>query len=77
MVCCHDNGNVGLHMCAKFHYHCSMLLIKGYGNIRSHRLRLVAIGYKYATGCHDNGNVGLHVCAKFHEHHTLCFVLIR
>ena len=32
--------------------------------MRSHRLRLVAIGYKYATGCHDNGNVGL-VCAKF------------
>ena len=31
-------------------------------------MRLVAIGYEYATGCHDNGNVGLHVCAKFHEH---------
>ena len=31
-------------------------------------MRLVAIGYEYATGCHDNGNVGLHVCEKFHEH---------
>ena len=31
-------------------------------------MRLVAVGYEYATGCHDNGNVGLHVCAKFHEH---------
>ena len=38
------------------------------GNIHSHRLRLVAIGYEYATGCHDNGNFGLHVCAKFHEY---------
>ena len=37
-------------------------------NICSHCLKLVAIGYKYATGCHDNGNVGLHVCAKFHDH---------
>ena len=33
MVCCHDNGNVGLHMCAKFHDHtytqCFMLIVKG------------------------------------------------
>ena len=45
--------------------------------IRSHCLRLVAIGYQYATGCHDNGNVELHVCAKFHYHtYTQCFMLI-
>ena len=28
MLCCHDNGNVGLHVCAKFHdrtYICSAL----------------------------------------------------
>ena len=32
--------------------------------VYSHRLRLVATGYEYASGCHDNDNVG-HVCAKF------------
>ena len=41
-----------------------IVTVKGYGNIHSHRLRLVAIGYEYATGCHDNGIVG-HACAKF------------
>ena len=34
MLCCHDNGNVGLHVCAKFHDHtytytqCYMLIVK-------------------------------------------------
>ena len=79
MVCCHDNGNVGLHVYAKFHDHtytqCFMLIVNEYSNVRSYRLRLVAIGYKYATGCHDNGNEGLHVCAKFHEHtYTVLYV---
>ena len=50
-----------------------IVTVKGYGNICSHCLRLVAIGYEYATGCHDIGKVGLHVCAKFHDQHSaLC-----
>ena len=72
MVCCHNNGNVRLHVCEKFHDHtytqCFMLIVKGYGNVHSHCLRLVAIGYEYSAGYRNNGNVGLHVCTKFHEH---------
>ena len=46
---------------------CSQKLLK-YIITCSHCLRVVAIGYEYATGCHDIGNVGLCVCAKFHYH---------
>ena len=49
------------------HTQCFMLIVKD-KVIHVHRLRLVAIGYEYATDCHDNGNVGLHACAKFHDH---------
>ena len=54
MLRCHDNGNVGVHVCAEFHDHtfthtqCFMLIVK-YTVICSYRLRLVAIGYEYGT----------------------------
>ena len=41
-----ENGNVGLHVCAKLHDQC-LMPIEEY-NICSHRLRLVAIGYECA-----------------------------
>ena len=73
MLCYHENGHVGLHVCAKFHTQC----LKGI--IHSHHLRLVAIVYEYICYvtmlcCHDNGNVRLHVCAKFQDR-TLYAVL--
>ena len=49
-VCCHDNGNVGVHVCAKFHEHTYTVLYahnKGKGDNYVHCLRLVAIGYRY------------------------------
>ena len=48
MLRCHDNGNV---VC-KLHDHTQVLMLiekyKVIGNICSHRLRLVAIGYECA-----------------------------
>ena len=45
-LCYHDNVNVGLDACAKFHDHtCSTLKVT---YKYSHNLRLVAIGYEYA-----------------------------
>ena len=43
----HDNGNGGLHVCAKFHDNTYAVLYAHKGNICSHCLRLVAIGYEY------------------------------
>ena len=62
---CHDNGNVGLHVCAKFHEHtytqCFMLIVKDkvmYVVIARGWLLLVMSMLRF----HDDGNVGLYVC---------------
>ena len=49
LLCCHDNGNVGLHI----HDHTYTVLYAHSKGIKviynySHHLRLVAIGYVYA-----------------------------
>ena len=52
MLRCHDNGNVGLHVCAEFHDHTYTVLYahsKVKDDICSYCLRLVAIGYEYGT----------------------------
>ena len=42
----HDNGNVGLHVCAKFHEH-TYTVLYAHKVIYVHHLRLVAIDYEY------------------------------
>ena len=42
----HGNGNVGLHVCAKFHEH-TYTMLYAHKVIYVHHLRLVAIGYEY------------------------------
>ena len=47
MLCCHDNDNAGLHMCAKFNDHTYEVLYAHCKDICSHHQRLVTIGYEY------------------------------
>ena len=74
---CHDNGNVGLHVCAMLHDHTYTVL---YAHSKDNIMYVVIarcwlLLVMSMVCCHDNGNVGLHImCAEFHYHtYTLLY----